>query len=101
MQIYDMTLSNCPPGEIAKDIGYSEHSVFTIQSNLRHFDSTKAPSNGVGRPRSITPPMLDALCEYLLEKPGLYRDKMVLFLLDEFDTQVTVSSIGRALKSRG
>ena len=46
-------------------------------------------------------PMLDALCEYLLEKPGLYRDEMVLFVLDEFDTHVTAASIGRALKSRG
>jgi hypothetical protein len=45
--------------------------------------------------------MLDALCEYLLEKPGLYRDEMVLFVLDEFNTHVTAASIGRALKSRG
>jgi hypothetical protein len=63
--------------------------------------NTKAPSNGVGRPRSITPLMLDALCEYLLEKPGLYQDEMVLFVLDEFNTHITASSIGRALKSRG
>jgi hypothetical protein len=45
--------------------------------------------------------MLDALCKYLLEKPGLYQDEMVLFVLDEFNTHVTASSIGRALKSRG
>jgi transposase len=101
VQIYDMTLSNCPPAEIAKDVGCSERAVYAIQSNLRHFGSTKAPSNGVGRPRSVTPPMLDALCEYLLEKPDLYRDEMVLFVLDEFNTHVTPSSIGRTLKSRG
>ena len=59
----------------------------------------KALSNGVGRPRSITPPMLDALCEYLLSKPDLYRDKIVLFLLNEFNIRVIPSSIGRALKS--
>jgi hypothetical protein len=41
--------------------------------------------------------MLDALCEYLLKKPGLYQDEMVLFLLDEFKTHVTPFSIGRAL----
>jgi hypothetical protein len=35
------------------------------------------------------------------EKPGLYQSQMVLFLLDEFDVLVTVSSIGRALRSRG
>jgi hypothetical protein len=43
----------------------------------------------------------DALCEYLLEKPDLYRDETVLFLLDEFNTHITPSSIRRALKSRG
>ena len=43
--------------------------------------------------------MLDALCEYLLENPGLYRDEMVLFLLDEFKILVKPFSIGRALIS--
>ena len=43
--------------------------------------------------------MLDTLCEYLLEKPGLYQDEMVLFLLDEFKTYVTPFSIRRALAS--
>ena len=33
--------------------------------------------------------MLDALCEYLLEKPDLFRDEVVLFVLDEFNTHVT------------
>ena len=37
MQIRDMTLSNCPPAEIANVIGCSERSVFVIQLNLRHF----------------------------------------------------------------
>jgi hypothetical protein len=86
-QIRDMVLSNRPTAE--------------IKSNLRSFGSSKAPSNGVGQPRSITPPMLEALCEYLLGKPGLYRDEMVLFLLDEFKTHVTPYSIGRALASIG
>ena len=100
-QIRDMILSNRPAAEIADVVGCSERSVFAIKSNPRGFGSTKAPSNGVGRPRSITPPMLDALCEHLLEKPGLYQDEIVLFVLDEFNTHVTGSSIGRALKTRG
>lgn len=94
MQIHDITLSNCPPAKIADVVGCSERFVFAIQSNLRHFGSTKAPSNGVGRPRSITPPMLDALCEYLLEKPNLYRDEIVLFLLDEFNTREHLLVLG-------
>jgi hypothetical protein len=53
-QIRDMILSNCPPAEIADVVGCSERSVFAIQSNLHHFGSTKAPSNGIGRPRRET-----------------------------------------------
>jgi hypothetical protein len=85
-QIHDMLLSNCPPVEIANAVGCSKRSVFAIKSNFRSFGSTKAPSNGVGRPQSITPPMLEALCEHLLGKPGLYQNEMELFLLDEFKT---------------
>jgi hypothetical protein len=44
--------------------------------------------------------MLEALCDHLLEKPGLYLDEMALFLWDEFGTSVTVSSIRRALVSK-
>lgn len=29
--------------------------------------------------------MVEALCDYLLEKPHLYIDEMELFLLDEFN----------------
>lgn len=43
--------------------------------------------------------MLEALCERLLEKPGLYLDGMAVFLWDEFNLQVTTSSISRALSS--
>jgi hypothetical protein len=96
-----MVLSNCPPAEIANAIGCSERSVFAIKSNLRSFGFTKAHLNGVGRPRSITPPILDALYKYLLEKPSLYRDEIVLFLLDEFKTYITPFSIGRVLASIG
>lgn len=28
--------------------------------------------------------MLEAVCDHLLEKPGLYVDEMALFLWDEF-----------------
>lgn len=45
--------------------------------------------------------MLDALCEHLLEKPELYQEEMVLFLLDEFKVNVTTFSVARALKSKG
>ena len=51
------------------------------------------------RPRSLTPPMLDALLDHLLEKPDQYLDEMAVFLLDEFEARVTKSTISRALRS--
>jgi transposase len=45
--------------------------------------------------------MLDALCDHLLEKPGLYLDEMAVFLWDEFGVLATASTISRALSSIG
>jgi transposase len=87
--------------KMAAVAGCSRRSICAINRNLRCFGSTKAPSNGGGRPRSVTPPMLDALCEYLQENPGLYLYEMVNFLQTEFEVSVTVSSIRRALDSIG
>jgi transposase len=78
----------------------SERSIKAIRSNIHYFGTAKAPLNGRGRPRSITPPMLEALCEHLLEKPELYLEEMALFLWDEFEVLVSTSSITRALKSK-
>ena len=65
------------------------------------FGSAKAPPNKGGRPRSITPVMLEALCDRLLEKPTLYLDEIAIFLWDEFAFQATKASISRALASKG
>jgi len=53
--------------EMADIAQCSERSVKAIRSNLHYYGSTKAPLNGGGRPRSITPPMLEALCDHLIE----------------------------------
>lgn len=39
-------------------------AVRRIKQSLYFFRKTKAPPNGVGRTRTITPPILDALCEF-------------------------------------
>jgi transposase len=49
----------------------------------------------------ITTSMLNALYDHLIEKPGLYLDEMAVFLADEFDLEVTLSTISRALSSIG
>jgi transposase len=86
---------------MAEAAGCSTRSIKAIRSNLHFFGITKAPSNGVGRPRPIIFPMLDALREYLLEKPEQYLDEMAVFLWDEFDVLVTTATISRTLVSIG
>lgn len=101
--VRDMILSREPltTSQIAGAACCSERSVSNIRLNLRLFGTARAPPNHVGRRRSITVPMLKALCEHLLEKPDLYLDEMVIFLWDEFEAAVTTSSIRRALVDSG
>jgi transposase len=100
-QIRDMTISKFTNATIARTVRCSTCSVQNIRSNLRCFGTTKAPLNGVGRRRTITPPMLSTLLEQLIEKPELYQDEIVIFLYDKFDVLVTTPSISRALASAG
>lgn len=100
-QIRDMIISKFANATIARTVCCSTRSVQNIRSNFRYFGTTKAPLNGVGRCRTITPPMLSALLEQFVEKPELYQDEMVIFLYNEFDVLVTTSSISRALASAG
>ncbi|KAJ5142504.1 uncharacterized protein N7515_001291 [Penicillium bovifimosum] len=79
----------------------SEQTIKNIRRNLRQFGHVHAPSTRIGRRRSITPPMLEALCDHLLEKPGLYLEEMTIFLWDEFRMLASISSIRRALVSKG
>jgi transposase len=101
--IGDMLISGTlTQAQIATAARCSERGVRRIARNLRDFGRTQAPSNSTGgRRRRITPQMLDALREHLLEKPGLYQDEMVIFLYDEFRVLVTVPNISKALKSIG
>lgn len=77
----DLLLTNA---QIAEAANCSTRAIPRIRSNLRLFGSSKAPPNKGGRPRSISPIMLEALCDHLLEKPDLYLDEMAIFLWDEF-----------------
>jgi transposase len=43
-------------------------------------------------------PHVEALLDYLLDKPGSYLDKMVDFILNLFAVKVSTSSLRRVLK---
>ena len=87
--------------DIAKVGGCSERSVRAIASNLRHFGTTRAPPNGTGPRRRITPLMINALREHLRVKPRLYLDEMSVFLYNKFGILYSTLGISRALKSIG
>jgi hypothetical protein len=100
--IHDMILSrSLTDTQMAEVAGCSDRSIRAIRSNLRYFGTTSAPFNGIGRRRSITPLMLQTLCEYLVQNPELYQSEMVEFLWNEFKLRTTTSSICRALASIG
>ena len=44
------------------------------------FGSVKAPLIQGGRPRSITPVILEALYDHLIEKPAIYLEDVMVFL---------------------
>jgi hypothetical protein len=46
------------------------------------------PVTGAGRSRFITSEMLNAICERLVEKPGLYPDELMVYVHDEFHVLV-------------
>jgi hypothetical protein len=75
--ILGRSLSQADMADVA---GCSERTIRNIAHNALLFGKTGAPANGSRRRRRITPVMLDVLCEHLLEKTGLYRDEMAIFL---------------------
>jgi transposase len=89
------------PDKIAEAASCSKRGVYRIKEKLRRFGTTSLLSSRAGRPRSIPPEILDTLCEHLLDHPELYHHEMVDFLLERFQLDVTVSSVRRALISRG
>jgi transposase len=76
----------------------SEQAVKYIRSNLRVFGTPGMPPNRVGRWPSITSPMLEALFDYLLHKPGSYLDEMVDVIRYKFGVDVSTDSLRRLLK---
>lgn len=99
--ISDMLRSGEKLPVIASTAFCSRQAVYYIKSNLEHFGTARAPPVRSGRRRLITPLMLEALCEHLLEKPALFLDEMAVFLWDEFNINVSTCSIRKSLASIG
>lgn len=100
--IRDMVSSkSLTTSQMVEAAGCSKCSIITIRANRQMFGDARAPLISGGHPRVITPVMLEALCDHLLEKPDLYLDEMAEFLCNEFDVLVSTYTISRALQSHG
>ncbi|KAK4073317.1 transcriptional regulator family: Bacterial regulatory protein, LuxR [Purpureocillium lilacinum] len=86
---------------IAKQVGCSSRSVSRIRSNLRMFESTKAPPNRVGRRCKIDPLVQDDLLDQLVKEPTMSRSEMIAFIRNKYELDVSLSTITRLLQAAG
>ena len=63
---------------MAQAAGRNWSTILSISSNIWMSGGVKAPPNHDGWPRSITPVMPKAVCDYLIEKPASYLDEMAI-----------------------
>lgn len=87
--------------QMAETAGCSNRSIITISNNLRMFGDVRASLIRGDCPRTITPFMLEALCDNLLEKPDLYLDGMVDLLYYGAELLGSTYTISRALRLQG
>ena len=93
--------SHWRPFAVAKDACTSVSTAYRWERNLGIYGDTVIPRDvraTPGRRRRLSPAALEALIEYQRQKPWLYQDELARFLLEEWDTQVSRSTVCRALK---
>ena len=92
--------SHWRPDAVAKNVHVSVATAYRWERNIAIYGDTVLPRRYChqGRPRSLSPAALEALLEYLRQKPWLYQDEMARFLREEWDIDVHKSTISRALK---
>ncbi len=90
------------PREIAHRFRCHCSTVYRIQQNIDTFGEARpAPVAQLGRPRKITPEALEGLLDWLLDNSSdsklAYLDEMAAFLDEEYDIEVSKSTVSRAL----
>jgi len=83
---------------ISQAIGCSEKTVSNTRVTMRNYGNPRAPRNKPGPPRCITPAVGEAILERLRVKPDLYRDEIVSYLEEVFETPFSVNQVSRFLK---
>lgn len=100
-----MLYCNVSTASIVNTIGCSIRTAQRRRKQLECPPESKVvpiPSNPfirIGRASYITPYMQQILCEQLLKQPDMYRYEMDAFLYERTGVTVSVSAVGRTLKS--
>lgn len=63
--------------QMAEEVECSKLTIINIRRNVRHFRSVHAPLTRIGRRRTVTPLMMEVLCDHLYAKPGLHLDDVI------------------------
>jgi transposase len=87
------------PSSIHASTGVSERYIRTLRSRINDLGSIKHHQIARrGRPRRITAEMIDDI-KYLLDtRPSIYQEELQYYLLDEWDTWASISTISRVIK---
>ena len=90
------------PKVIAEEEGIGLTTIYRFQRNIDAFDTMYAPRTAArGKPRQLTHAQVEALLEYLLNKPDAYQEEQRYWLWDQFGIDISQSTISRALKKHG
>ena len=91
--------SNLKDDDIARRVKTTERTVRRARSNLIDFGSTRAPSNGRGRPRKITEAFKADLFDWVTENPTAFTQEMASHMSQEPGRNISKWSVQKALKS--
>jgi hypothetical protein len=86
---------------MAEEAKCSKVTIINIRENLQQFGSVHAPPTRIGQKPTVTPLMIDVLCDHLYGKPSINLDGTAIFLSDEFQVFVITSSTRTALVGKG
>jgi transposase len=96
--------SDVKPREIAQSYRCHAATVYRIKKNVDLFGEARpAPLAVTGRPRKITAEVLEGLLDWVLnnrdDKKLSYINKMIHFLDEEYDIDVSRQTVSRALSA--
>jgi len=99
-QILHMLLEGFSDKAIVEVVPCTTRSLRTIRSTFERFGTTTTPANRTGPDPKITPTMGDALCHRLAKDPDMNQREMADFISEEFEEDVSITTIARTLKRR-